>query len=153
MWDWAEGDQDDDLTENYPFPVPHIRELSSEYTIPGCDSDLNSSSSSLTDEDSAAVPSTKSQEPVISYNKSLNRSLSDSNLFQVTHRSNEQHKSYMTSGNSHTINVFSHGGAQQRSTRRQTVAKCVVVEPSDASQGDVLKARFKLQSKKQALQL
>ena len=36
LWDWAEGEPDDELTKNYPFPVPRIRDLSSELRTECC---------------------------------------------------------------------------------------------------------------------
>ena len=172
MWDWADGEKDDDLTKSYPFPVPRIRELSSEFAMPSCPHTNSASESNVEDEDSTTAPlmhngsdiplirqeSVTSQEPMRS--NSINHLSSDLESFQVAHKPKKRYTTYhptnsTSNDKSNTINVTRHSGAYLRSSRRFTFVKSIVVEPPDANQDDVYKARFKLQSKDQlqALQL
>lgn len=174
MWDWADGEKDDDLTKSYPFPVPRIRELSSEFAMPSCDSHLNASSASnAEDEDSTTAPSTNknsdiplihqesviSQEPTRSDDGGTNHLSSSLESFRVTHKpiSKKRYTTYHPIANSstsndktNTINVPRHSGVHPRSfsnARRVTFVKSIVAEPPDANQDDVYKARHKLQNK------
>ena len=104
--------------------------------------------------------SVASQEPMRSDDESTGHLSSDLELFQVTHKPKKRYTTYhpnhlTSSDKSNTINVPRRSGAYLRSTRRLTFVKSIVAEPPDASQDDVYKARFKLQSKDhlQALQM
>ena len=173
MWDWADNEQDIDLTKSYPFPVPRIRNLSSEYAMLSCDPYIDSSSSSVTDEDSNTAPMIHkdSQMPLV-HKRSLasqksgrndgniNHSSSDSELLQGVPKSKKHHSSYHPGDSASNINDYSNSLSiprrsvgHRRSARRFTVIKCIAVEPPDANQDDVSKARSKLQSKDPILQV
>ena len=163
MWDWADGEPDMDLTKSYPFPVPRISNLSSEFAMPSCDSGLKSSASKITGKDSSTAPvmdeksqvpliqteSSDSQKAVRNRAKTLSHSSSDSQLFQDVHEPKITSNPHLPSGNnnSNTLNLPRHtrGITYHRATRRFTVIKTITAEPPDATQDDVSKARFKLQ--------
>ena len=174
MWDWADGEKDDDPTKSYPFPVPRIRDLSSEFAMPSCNPDVNSSPELGVEdeEDSNAVPvhnnsevplmdeeSMASQKPTRNDDKSENHLFSHSDSFQVVHmhKPKKRHTTYHLTNNdkNNTLNVPRRSAAYRRSPRHFTYVKSIVADPPDATQDDVYKARFKLQSKDhiQALQV
>ena len=163
MWDWADGEKDNDLTKSYPFPVPRIRDLSSEFAMPSCVTDLNypspdevSIAAPLMDNDTE-VPIMReevvtSQEPI-----SEDRNANDSELSQVIRKPKKQNITYqpkhMTNNERAKIDSNSlpkHTAPRVRRSRRFTDVKSIVAEPPDANQNDVYKARFKLQSKDQS---
>ena len=164
MWDWADGEPDMDLTKSYPFPVPRICNLSSEFAMPSCDSEMMSSSSKIATKDSttACMMDDKSQVPLIctessdsqkpERNRVLSHSSSDPELFQDTSKPKITSYPHLPSGSSNTLNLPRHtrGITYRRGTRHLTVVKTVVAEPPDATQDDVSKARFKLQITNQA---
>ena len=163
MWDWADGEPDMDLTKSYPFPVPRISNLSSEFAMPSCDSELKSSASKITSKDSSTAPvmdeksqlpliqteSSDNQKPVRNRAKTLSHSSSDSQLFQDVHKPKITSNPHLPSGNnnSNTLSLprLTRGITYQRAARRFTVIKTITAEPPDATQDDVSKARFKLQ--------
>ena len=164
MWDWTDGEKDNDLTKSYPFPVPRIRDLSSEFAMPSCVQDLDYIPS---DEDSMAAPlmhnntevpmireeTVTSQEPM-----SDDRNTNDLQSSQVAHKPKKQYITYnpkhMTNDerieiSSRSLPRYRYTGPHLRS-RRFTDVKSIVAEPPDANQDDVYKARFKLQSRHQS---
>ena len=165
MWDWADGEPDMDLTKSYPFPVPRISNLSSEFAMPSCDSELECISSKIAMKDSSTAPtmddisqvslicteSSDSQKPAKNRAKTLSHSSSDSELFQDAHKAKVKHTSFhphhSTEYNTNAINLprLTRGITYHRATRRVTVIKTITAEPPDATQDDVSKARFKLQ--------
>ena len=158
LWDWADGEPDMDLTKSYPFPVPRICNLSSEFTMPSCDSELTSSSSKITAkdmmDDKSQVPlilseSSDSQKPA--RNHVLSHSSSDSQLIQDD-KPNITSYPHLPSGNSNTLSLPRHtrGITYRRGTRHFSVVKTIVAEPPDAKQDDVSKARFRLRITNQA---
>lgn len=163
MWDWAEGEPDNDLTKSYPFPVPRIRELSSEFAMATCVPDLDSSSSKSADEETMPVPSiqceselplthNESIEPMKNTKKGLSHSSSDSELLVAPRQYTTYHNHLTTNKNNNTVGV-PRRARKRRSARHFTVVKSIVVEPPDANQEDVSKARYKLQNKAQTLQV
>ena len=168
MWDWADDKPDVDLTKSYPFPVPRISQLSSEFAMPSCDSELNSSSSQIAIKDSSTAPiideksqfpliqteSSDSEKPVRSRAKTLSHSSSDLQLFQEVCKPKITSNPHFLSGNnnSNTLSLPRHtrGITYRRAARHFTVIKSIVAEPPDANQNDVSKARFKLRVTNQA---
>ena len=169
MWDWADGERDMDLTKSYPFPVPRISNLSSEFAMPSCDSELKSSASKITSKDSSTAPvmdeksqlpliqteSSDNQKPVRNRAKTLSHSSSDSQLFQDVHKPRITSYPYVLPSGNNNINTLNlprltTGLSYERATRRFTVIKTITAEPPDATQDDVSKARFKLQNTNQA---
>lgn len=168
MWDWADGEPDDDLTKSYPFPVPRIRELSSEFAMPSCDPHMNASSmSSEENEDSTTTPlmnnnsdvplihqeSVISQEPVKDDDNGTDH-LSSLDSFQMARKPPKKRYTTYHPHNStrndktNTLNVLRHSEEHLGLSRRRiTFVKSIVAEPPDANQDDVYKARHKLQSK------
>jgi len=164
LWDWAEGEPDNDLTKSYPFPVPRVRKISNEFTMATCVTDLDSSSSKSSDEDTMVVPSihyeselplthNESIEPMKSTNRNLSHSSSDSDLLVVPNPS-RRHTTTTYHNKSTTVTDKYHSiprRFKRRPTRHFTFVKSIVVEPPNANQEDVSKARYKLQNKAQAL--
>lgn len=154
------------MTKSYPFPVPRVRELSGELEIVGCvGPDLSSASSSSAEEDTTVPPVhnqpeipliiTSDHEESMKHNdKNMSDSpSSNSKLFQFT---NKPSRRYTTCSNrmvgnkhGHAIRVTRRTRNNQRLTRRFSMVKNIVVQPSDATQDDVSKARMKLQRKPQ----
>ena len=178
MWDWAEQERDNDLTKNYPFPVPRIRGLSDEFTVASYhEQESNSlSSSGAADEDTATVqdesitaaPSIHHEsdppnwsvvsQKQIDNERTINHASSDP---QLVHKPNNQQRTSFSHNKYnrkyvHTVGVpraARRVKAHRRSTRRFADVKSLVVEPPDANQDDVCKARFKLQNKIHALEV
>ena len=171
MWDWADGEPDIDLTKSYPFPVPRICNLSSEFAMPSCDSELECISSKVAMKDSSTAPtiddtsqvslicseSSDSQKPTKNQAKTLSHPSSDSQLFRDAHKTKVKHTTFhphhSAEYNTNTMNLPRHtrGITYHRATRRVTVIKTIAAEPPDATQDDVSKARLKLQISNQAL--
>ena len=161
LWDWADGEPDLDLTKSYPFPVPRICNLSSEFAMPNCDLELKSSSSKTATKDSisACTMDDKVQHPLIctefsdsqkpTRDRVLSHSSSDPQLFQDACKPKITSYPHLPSGSSNTLSLPRHTcGITYR--RCATVIKSIVAEPPDANQDDVSKARLKLQMTNQA---
>ena len=129
--------------------------LPSEFEMASCDGpDLSFSTSNSADEDATAVPSTSVHhkpelpESVKNSKKSLHHSSSDSQLFQFSNKPNRRYSTYsdrlMMSKKNGQIRV----PRRSRNIHRHfTDIKSIAVQPPDATQDDVSKARIKLQSK------
>lgn len=179
MWDWAEGESDNDLTKNYPFPVPRIRDLPNEFRSNCCDlhsyslpPDKERSQETTVDTEGTLsnnlVPIpyctctvigaddssyTISDEDTEDEQKSLGDYPHDSNLQPLRHVKPARHSNIHSIAHSYNPRR-SHRTLRYRSLRRhRSYAKSIVEEPPDASQQDVAKARLKFFHKTQNLRL
>ena len=172
LWDWAEEEQDDDLTKNYPFPIPRIRDLSGEFRTECCK--LHSHSAPPTKKKSrkaaatvggaisypAPLPSftiasddgdyTSSDENTRKGRKNLIHHSSDSKLQPPGHVKPPRHDYVRYS----VRNPRRHHGTSRFSSRRQkSYVKSIVEEPPNASQQEIAKAKLKLLHKGQHLEV
>lgn len=165
LWDWADKESEDDLTKNYPFPIPRIRELSSELTAPCCSLHSNlvaptkerSQSTSNNERPSSYDPTSlptvtviaddsnniSSDEDAEGQQKNLVHYFSDSQMQPLGYvksirRGNVQHGVRRSTTRRH------HGTSRLRARRYLTSSvKSIVAGPPDASQEDVAKAKRK----------
>lgn len=165
MWDWAEGEPDNDLTKNYPFPVPHIRELPSEYrteccslhscSVPANEESLQESSANIEDTDSLQCT------VIITNNDGNSQTTCDEDMEsgQKNHVNDAelQPAGYVKPICHKNIRYSVHGSrcygiSQFRSLRHvhnSSYAKSIVEEPPDATEEEVTKAQLKLFSQTQ----
>ena len=159
LLDWAEGEPDNDLTKNYPFPVPRIRDLSSEFSTDLCS--VNSHSVPSTEESSQNAANTKdavSHDPIPLPNvveminssshtssdeeepeirqKTLVHYSSDSKILPH-HIKAAHHGTVSTSLNTHS---WRHRRAQLHG-HCGSLIKSIVQEPPDATEQDVARAQ------------
>lgn len=167
LWDWAEEQEEDDLTKNYPFPVPRIRDLSGEVRTECCR--LHSHMTPLIKKKSrkvapvtnpASLPSvtiasddgdyTSSDENSRKGRKILVHHSSDSKLQPPGHVKPPRHDHMRYSVRSprryHRMSRFT-------SHRHNSFVKSIVEEPPDASQQEITKAKLKLSRKGQHLEV
>ena len=168
LWDWAEREQDDDPTRNYPFPVPRIRDFSHEFRAPrykihSCSTQSTKKKKSrkgfaatsgminnpplLPNFNSNDSDNTSSDE-----NTGLRHYFSDSALKrQSGHMKQPRYRNtcyIIRSQRRH------YGSSRFRSLKSNTsFAKSVVEQPPDASQQEVAKAKLKLLHKGHNLEM
>ena len=162
LLDWAEAEPDDDLTKNYPFPVPRIRDLPDEFRTECCS--LHSCRTSPTKEKSQNSANTEgtiscnpATQPLITVEGPADDS-SHTSSDEFTegrrgivhypkrngHVKPPHHSNARSSFHTYAPRRY-HGSARFRSLRqRKTSAKSIVEEPPDASAEDIAKARHKL---------
>ena len=167
LWDWAEEQEEDDLTKNYPFPVPRIRDLSGELRIECCK--WHSHLASMPKNKSRKVTAvanpaplqslttasddgdyTSSDENTRKEQKSVAHYSSDSKLQPPGHVQPPRHEHIHYS----VRNPRRYRGTTRFSSRRhRSFVKSIVKEPPDASQQEVAKAKRKLLHKSQHLEM
>jgi len=163
--DWAEEEPDNDLTKNYPFPIPRIREISDEF-----DSFINDDESNQTkampistDENNIVLHSHEVTDPdaVISngsanVNKNFSQTLSPfttgslpANLpfpdraFEPTQRHIHSQK-----GSPHIRTKCKHCGSGLAQPKSYIDIKSTVRRPSNAKERDVARARSIIRNSK-----
>ena len=172
LWDWAEC-IDDDVTKNYPFPAPRVRDLPSEFITECCE--LHSHSAPSTNKESSKAASNikdasshnpaslshftvtpddgdyaSSDESTKGGPKNLVCYSSDSNLQPPRHVKPPHHD--------HTHYSFRNskryrGTYRFRSRKHKNSTRCTAGAPPDASQQDIAKAKHKLFHKGQSLEV
>ena len=149
LWDWAEGEPEDDLTKNYPFPVPRIRDLSSVLRTelhPEPKSNDPAPLPNVTIESDADSDYTSSDTRKGGQKKFIRRS-SDSKLLKPARH---DHVYYSLNCNSRRYRGVSR---RYSSYRYKSFVKSIVEEPPDASQLEIAHAREKLFHKSQHIEV
>ena len=165
--DWADKEPDNDLTKNYPFPVPRIRDLSSEFRTECCNlhshsvpsaEEMSQNAAAANTEDAVlldAVPlqnfaeinatgsssshTSSNDEEAKSRRRRLSHISSDSKLVTLRRTKPAHHKDF-----SHSLNIPSEYHCTSHSRFLYgSVVKSIVEEPPDASKEEVDKARQK----------
>ncbi|XP_065903014.1 mucolipin-3-like [Dysidea avara] len=154
--DWAEGEPDDDLTKNYPFPVPRIREILNEFDSfkHGDESDRNIVTPSPTDQNSIVSQNnedTNSNVIVLNGSANVNKNCSSHTLspfssvslpanvpfqarvFQPTQRRVHSQRDHHTK--------CKYCGLRLAQSKSNSNIKSTVRKPFNASQRDVARAR------------
>ena len=164
LWDWAEGEPEDDLTKNYPFPVPRIRDLSGELRTECCK--LHSYSAPLTKKKSRkatpTIESAKSYDPAPLPNATIESDGSDYTSSDENTRKGRKKLFHFSSDSKvlppghvkpprHDHVRYSvrnprrfRGTSRFISRRHKSFVKSIVEEPPDASQQEIAKAKLKL---------
>ena len=172
LLDWAEDEPDNDLTKNYPFPVPRIRDLPSEFSTDYFS--LNSHSVPSTKETSKNSTNTKDvvsndaiplpnaansishtssdEEEAESRQKTLVHYSSDSKLHSC-HTKPAHHRAVSTSFYTHSSRRHHRSARSRLHEHRGSFIKSIVQEPPDASEQDVARAQAKLFNKSQKLEM
>ena len=122
LWDWADREQDDDPTKNYPFPVPRIRNISNKFRTPCCQAHLQKTKK-------------KKMQKTFAANKNvmyIPPPLPNHNINDGDYTSSDEN-----SDNSSDL-------ALQKQPDRNSDAKSLMEEPPDASQQEIAKAKLKL---------
>ena len=170
--DWAEKEPDNDLTKNYPFPVPRIRDLPSEFRTDCCN--LHSHSVPSAEEMSQYAAATNTEDAVshdhdvvslavINTTDSSSHTSSDDEEAESKKRRLAHFSSDSKLQTAHHTKLTHHGNVSQslhipsprkyrrtsRSRRLGSIVKSIVQKPPDASEQEVARARaqFKLFSK------
>ena len=176
LLDWAEGEPDNDLTKNYPFPVPRIRDLPSKFSIDFCS--LNSHPVSSTEETSQnaavntkdavsheAIPlknvvttvdnsshTSSDEEEAEIRQKTLVHYSSDSKI--LTHHIKPAHRrTVSTSLNTHSTRKYHRRARSRLHKHLGSFIKSITQEPPDASEQDVARAQAKLFNKSQKVEM
>jgi len=163
--DWAEEEPDNDLTKNYPFPIPRIREIPDEF-----DSFINDDESNQTkampiptDENNIVPQSHEVINPYVvtsngsaNVNKNFSQTLSpftsdslpanlpiQDRVFEPTQRRVHSQKE-----SPHIHTKCKHCGSGLAQSKSYTDIKSTVRKPSNASESDVARARSIIRNSK-----
>ena len=157
LLDWVEGEPDNDLRKNYPFPVPRIRNLPSEFRTECCSlhshsvpsaEEMSQYAATNTEDavshDAVPLPSfaatnvtdssshTNSNEGAKSKKRKLAHFSSDSKL-QTSHHTKPTHHENL----SQSLNIsreYYHTSQSRSKLLYGSVVKSIVQEPPDASE-------------------
>ena len=173
LLDWVEDEPDNDLTKNYPFPVPRIRDLPSEFSTDhfspnshSVPSTKETSKNSANTEDAVsndAIPlpnvvnsishTSSDEEEAESRQNTLVHYSSDSKLHSCHTKPAYNHRTVSTSFYTRSPRRHHRRARSRLHEHHGSFIKSIAQEPPDASEQDVARAQAKLFNKSQKLEM